>query len=186
MSNHRILPLIIFSLVSMTLSGCSVVMASRAPEKRDLSVLSPGSSRSRVVAELGAPTESRQTQAGQVDLYAFKQGYTTSSRVTRAVTWGLMDLVTTGLWEIAGTPLESSLQGEQVQAEVTYDQDERIRRIEYFAGAHLATGGPTLATWMRGKNVRQTAVIGDAPQSPALESREILPASASSEGTGRE
>lgn len=181
MNIRRIQCLVIACLVCGTLSGCSVVMATRAPEKKDLSVLVPGTSRSRVVAELGMPTESRKQPSGQVDLFAFKQGYATSSRVSRSVSWGLLDLATWGLWEIIGTPLETSLQGEEVQAEVCYDEFDKVQRIEYFAGAHLAHGGPTLAPWMRGSSVRQTAVIGDTPASPADQSREILPASATRE-----
>ena len=54
-------------------SGCSVMMAARAPEKKNLSVLSPGASRSQVVAELGPPLQSRTDQYGEKDVFAFSR-----------------------------------------------------------------------------------------------------------------
>ena len=144
-------------------SGCSVMMAARAPEKKDLSVLLPGASRSQVVAELGPPLQSRSDEYGEKDVFAFKQGYTLPTRVVRSATHAVADVATFAIWEVVGTPLEASLDGEDVRVEVAYDDTERVRRIEYFAGAHLANGGPTLASWMRRKSVRQTAVVGDYP-----------------------
>ena len=69
------------------------------------------------------------------------------------------DALTLGLWEVVGTPLESSLDGEGVQAEVRYDRDQYVRRVEFFSGAHLAQGGPTLAPWLRSANTQQTGVL---------------------------
>jgi hypothetical protein len=58
-----------------------------------------------------------------------------------------------------------------------------VQSIEYFAGAHLANGGPTLATWMRRDTTIQTAVVGSKSQVPALHPNEILPASAGASAT---
>ena len=159
-------------------TGCSVMMATRAPQKRDLSVLTPGTNRSRVIAELGVPVEARETEIGQVDLFSFNQGYTMGSRVSRCMLHGLLDLNTLCLWELVGTPLEASLDGEPVRAEVAYSPDGRIQSIEYFAGAHLANGPPTLAPWMRKKTTVQTAIIGNKPQTANFQENVILPASA--------
>jgi hypothetical protein len=164
--------------------GCSVVMASRAPQKKDLSVLTPGTNRSHVIAELGVPTESRQSHSGQVDLFSFNQGYSMGTRVSRCMVHGLLDLNTLCLWELIGTPLETSLSGEPVRAEVAYSPDGRVQSIEYFAGAHLANGGPTLATWMRRDATVQTAVVGNKPQAAGYHPNEILPASAGASSTG--
>jgi hypothetical protein len=146
-------------------SGCSVMMAARAPEKKNLSVLSPGASRSQVVAELGPPLQSRTDQYGEKDVFAFKQGYSLPTRVVRSTVHAAADVATVALWEVVGTPLESSLQGEDVRVEVAYDDSERVQRVEYFAGAHLANGGPTLASWMRRADLRQTAIVGNYPKS---------------------
>ena len=158
-------------------SGCSVMMAARAPEKKDLSVLTPGAARSQVVAELGPPLQSRTDQYGEKDVFAFKQGYTLPTRVVRSTVHAAADVATVAIWEVVGTPLESSLQGEDVRVEVAYDDAERVQRVEYFAGAHLANGGPTLAPWMRRANVRQTAVVGNYPETRESRDREIQHAS---------
>jgi|GEM_PF-1297128 len=151
------------SLVCLMLAGCSVMMASKAPGRKDMNVLTPGVSRSRIVAELGQPLQSRKTpDGGAKDVFAFKQGYTTGTKAGRAIFHGLADLNTLFLWELAATPLESSMQGEDVRVEVQYDNDELARRIEYFSGAHLAHGEPSLPGWLRRKEIQQTAVIGDS------------------------
>ena len=143
-------------------SGCAVMMAARAPEKRNLDVLQPGTSRAAVISELGQPVHTRMTQWGPLDIFAFKQGYSMPTRVTRSLAHGTADVATLGLWEVVATPLESTLQGEKVRVEVAYDSDQIVRRVEYFSGAHLANGRATLAEWMRTKSSQQAAVVGDA------------------------
>ena len=140
-------------------SGCSVMMAARAPGKKDLSLLTPGVARSQLVAELGTPQQSREKDGTAIDVFAFKQGYSLPVRMTRAVFHGAADVATIGIWEIASTPLEAAMQGEDVRAEVLYDHDERIRRVQYYSGAHLANGEPTLASWMRIRKPQQQAVV---------------------------
>lgn len=152
--------LLLACLAGFSSTGCAVFMASRAPGRKDMSVLTPGVSRSQVVAELGQPLQSRQSPLGNPkDVFAFKQGYSAGNRVGRVVLHGTADVVTGFLWELAGTPMEASMQGEDVRVEVEYDPEERIRRIEYFAGAHLAHGEPSLPAWWRRETPRQTAVI---------------------------
>ena len=71
----------------------------------------------------------------------------------------MADLATFGIWEVAGTPLEGALEGEDVRAEVRYDSQQYVQRVEYFSGAHLARGGPTLAPWLRSRSTQQTGVV---------------------------
>ncbi len=164
-------------------TGCAVMMAANAPGKKNMGVLTPGVSRSQVVAELGPPVQSRKYGWGAKDVFAFKQGYSTPAKVSRSVVHGAADFMTLGLWEIAGTPLEGSLQGEDVRAEVAYDASDTVQRVEYFSGAHLAHGGMTLAGWMRGGGTRQTAVIGDADFGSEAGYQEIIQTGATSDGT---
>jgi hypothetical protein len=157
---QRIFASSLIGLLSVNLCGCAVMMAARAPGKKDMSVLVPGASRSQVVAELGSPLQSNDGEFGPVDVFSFKQGYTPAIKATRAVAHATADVATLALWEFVGTPLESATQGEDVQVEVAYDAANRVERIEYFAGAHLAKNGPTLAPWLRGEGTRQTAIVG--------------------------
>lgn len=166
----------------MVSSGCSVMMAAKAPGKKNLDVLTPGMPRSAVVAELGTPLQSRQDTTGSpTDVFSFQQGYSLPVRVTRAFVHGAADVATIGLWEVAATPLEAGLQGENVKAAVVYDHDERVKRVEYFAGAHLAHGEPTLASWMRFQKPKQTAVVEYSPESSAVAVPDIMPASYATE-----
>ncbi|MFP6620536.1 MAG: hypothetical protein VB877_14410 [Pirellulaceae bacterium] len=153
-------------------TGCSVMMAAKAPGKKNLAVLTPGVTRARVIAELGAPLETSQDADQTRDIFAFKQGYSTATRVGRAGFHALADLATYGIWEVAGTPLEGALEGEDVRAEVRYDSQQYVQRVEYFSGAHLARGGPTLAPWLRSQSTRQTAIVEAAGEesSPAASS----------------
>ncbi|MCA9073728.1 MAG: hypothetical protein KDA93_01755 [Planctomycetaceae bacterium] len=174
----RILMLALFACGPVAISGCSAVMAARAPVKKDLSVLTPGIPRGRVISELGAPVHTHHQQGQEVDVFAFKQGYKTSTRYSRAFFHGVADVFTYGLWEIVGTPLEGTMQGEEVRAEVAYTPDGTIDRIEYYSGAHLSYGGPTLASWMRSKETRQTAIVEGSTGAPE---QTILPASGESD-----
>jgi hypothetical protein len=119
----------------------------------------PERSDARNLAVSGGGRTGQEPQ-GDIDVFAFKQGYSTPAKVSRALVHGAADVATAGLWEVVGTPIESSLQGEDVRAEVTYDTNDLVNRVEYYSGAHLANGGPALASWMRGSSTRQTAVIG--------------------------
>ena len=151
--------LVLGLLLISSSTGCSVMMAAKAPGKKDLSVLTPGVPRAKVIAELGSPLETSRDTSQIRDIFAFKQGYSTATRVGRAGLHAVADVATYGLWEVAATPLEGALDGEDVRAEVSYDLQEYVRRVEYFAGAHLANGGPTLAPWLRSKTTRQTAIV---------------------------
>ena len=127
-------------LWSVFASGCSVMMAARSPEKKNLSVLSLGVPRSQVIAELGPPVHQSNDEFGERDVFSFKQGYSLPVRVGRATVHAVGDLLTLGLWEVVSTPLESSLDGEGVQAEVRYDREQYVRRVEFSPGrtSHMA------------------------------------------------
>lgn len=157
-------------------SGCSVMMAARAPEKKNLTVLQPGANRSVVVSELGPPLQSNVDASGTHDIYSFKQGYSAPVRVTRFVGHLAADISTLALWELAGWPIESTLQGEEIRAQVDYDSQNRARRVEYFTGGYLAHGGPTRPIWMSFRDQSQTLLM-ESPQAPA----EPQPASGNSQ-----
>lgn len=161
--------LLTLGIVVTTSSGCSVMMAARAPERIDMNVLNLGEPRGRVVSELGVPVQSRESASGGSDVFAFKQGYSLPERAGRVAFHSMADVATIALWEIVGTPIETSLQGEDVRVQVDYDTSDRVRRIEYYEGAHLAGNRMALARWMRRKSTRQTAVIEDFSHSAPFE-----------------
>jgi uncharacterized caspase-like protein len=127
----------LLALFSSGLTGCSVFMATKQPEKRDLSVLESGTFRKFVVAELGVPYLSEMEAGKKVDYYGFTQGYNTLTKTTRAVFHGVADIATLGLWELIGTPTESAFDGTEVRLKVTYDYADRVETVELLKGEEV-------------------------------------------------
>ncbi len=112
-------------------SGCSVVMATKQPGYKDLSVLDSGHRRADVVAELGTPLLTEEKDGKKVDIFAFTQGYSKGNKVGRAVFHGVADVFSFGLWEVVGTPTEAIANGKEMKVEVTYDQDDKVEKVNY-------------------------------------------------------
>jgi hypothetical protein len=139
------------------LSGCAATMAMHQPDAKDLSVLQPGTPRGRVVAELGPPLTSYPSDAGGVDVFNFTQGYTRINRTARAMGHAAGTVMTAGVWEIAGIPIEVWYSGTDVKLEVAYDMYGQVAGVQVFDGAeafrgrilaehvHLAGGPPPIA-----------------------------------------
>jgi hypothetical protein len=130
--------------IACHLTGCAATMAARQPEMKNLSVLQPGMSRSRVIAELGPPLDTRPTGRGGVDVFAFKQGYSRANRTARALGHAAGTIVTAGFWEIAGIPLESWFDGTDVKLEVSYGPGGEVEGVTVFEGSD-AFGGKILS-----------------------------------------
>ncbi|MEG0343459.1 MAG: hypothetical protein RR633_14850 [Acinetobacter sp.] len=107
-------------------SGCSVVMASKQPSKKNTTMLNTGIPRSLVVAEFGAPVISEMKEGKRYEIYTFVQGYSTASKVGRAFWHGAADVATVGLWEIIGTPTETVFNGKKMSYEIFFDQNDNI------------------------------------------------------------
>ena len=136
MQLRRIIRLCIVALLAMEMAGCSVYMAATQPSKKDLNVLKVGTPRNVVVAELGAPIESKKHGARTIDIYKFTQGYHGVFKGARAVGHGAADVVTLGLWELIGTPIEGAADGTEMTVEVTYDQSLHVLSTNAIQGGH--------------------------------------------------
>src|SRR5690348_4886283 len=108
------------------LAGCAVYMAANQPDKKDVGVLKSGTPRSAVLAELGTPIETTMRGGSKVDVFSFTQGYSSIEKGGRAVLHGAADVLTLGLWEVVGTPIEGYANGTKVSVEITYDRDDRV------------------------------------------------------------
>jgi len=116
-------------LLSLAQSGCSVFMAAEQPDKKDLGILTMGTSRKAILEEFGQPLTSRLVGMNRVDLFTFTQGYSKEAKVGRAFAHGTLDIATSGVWEIAGTPTEAVFSGKKLSYEVTYDRNDRVQRV---------------------------------------------------------
>lgn len=116
-------------------SGCSVVMAARQPDKKDLNRLAIGTPRDTVLAEFGKPVSSEtDAQGNKVDVFQFKQGFDTPTKAVRSLVHGVADVFTLGLWEVVGTPAEAIFSGKDMAIKVTYDESDKVKDVVYLKG----------------------------------------------------
>ena len=113
-------------LISLCAGGCSVYMAANQPERKNLDVLQKGRMRSEVLAEMGQPLATEIRDGQRVDVFSFKQGQDEAFNFGRAVGHGVADVLTLGIWEVAGTPTEMALKAKRISFEVTYDASDRV------------------------------------------------------------
>jgi hypothetical protein len=115
-------------LALIALSGCSVGMALSGKENPDLGSVKVGAARGEVELHLGPPVRSAAIASGsRTDVYEYEIGNEPSAG--RAIGHGALDVLTLGLWEIVGTPIEG-FQGEKYEATITYDQNDKVVDIK--------------------------------------------------------
>ena len=124
MRRFKILGLLMASALLLSaplLSGCSVGMAVSGQEDPNLAVCKAGSTRLDIERELGAPRDTAFLEDGSLEcVYEYEVGNEPSTG--RAVLHGGMDILTLGLWEVVGTPIEAS-QGTKYEMTVVYGPD---------------------------------------------------------------
>ena len=112
----------------LLLGGCSVGMALSGEQDPDLGAIRVGATRGEVELQLGPPIQSASLDQGlRADVYAYEIGNEPSAG--RAIGHGVLDVLTLGLWEVAGTPIEG-VQGETYHATITYDRDDKVANIK--------------------------------------------------------
>lgn len=111
------------------LSSCSVYMASQQPDKKDVSLFKKGTPRSVLLGEFGYPMAQTEHDGKKWDIWRFRQGYSGGAKTGRAVGHATMDVLTLGLWEVAGTPIETAADGNMVSYEIAYDNHGNISDV---------------------------------------------------------
>ena len=124
-----VLQIVLFTLLSILISGCSVFMAAKQPGIKDVDLFRAGTSRSMLLAEFGTPAVSEIRDGKKFEIYRFVQGYSTAAKAGRALFHGAADVVTLGLWEIVGTPTESAFSGNELAYEVSFDENDRVDQV---------------------------------------------------------
>lgn len=130
-------PLFLFIPIYLVVafSGCAAVTALRQPSRKNLQVLSQGTSRENVIAYLGAPASSEKEGAKTIDIYQFRQGYSGGNKATRATTHLILDVFTLFIWEIIGWPAEAVFNGSDMSVKVVYDEEKKIEDFTYLKRA---------------------------------------------------
>lgn len=116
-------------ILLLPISGCSVFMAAKQPEKKDVSLLKEGTSRAMLISEFGAPLISEYRDGKRFEIFKFTQGYSTGAKAGRAFLHGAANVVTLGLWELVGTPTEITFSGDDMAFQVRYDENDIVDEI---------------------------------------------------------
>jgi hypothetical protein len=109
-TEHRELPILqlIFPALSwcslaslfVALPGCSVAMALKQPEKKNLHALEPGTPRATVIDEFGLPRKTDEYRGEKVDAFKISEGTSKEDKLLRAGLHLTADAFTFGLWEL--------------------------------------------------------------------------------------
>lgn len=126
----QIKSILIVSFLSVSLIGCSVHRAANQPSEKDTTLMTQGVHRDHLIAEFGAPISSETHEDGRKDIYSFIQGYSKGNKAGRAFFHGAADLLTIGLWEIVGTPVEGTFDGKRMSIRVIYDANDLVKSSE--------------------------------------------------------
>jgi hypothetical protein len=114
----------------LIISGCSVFMAAKQPDKKNVELFKVGTPRNLLLAEFGLPIASEVREDGKkYEVFSFVQGYSTGAKAGRAAFHGAADVLTLGLWEVVGTPTEGAFDGTEMAYEVRYDKDNKVDQV---------------------------------------------------------
>lgn len=116
--------LLVVALIAMSLTGCSAVMAAKGKREANVSALQIGDTKNMVLAKIGyQPIRTYMDKDKQIEIYEIEVGNEPSSG--RAIAHGTLDLLTLGLWEVIGTPLEAT-NGEKSYLTVEYENGRLV------------------------------------------------------------
>lgn len=120
------------SVAVLVLSGCSIGKAVNQPKAKDLSVLDTGTSRDRVLVELGQPVVTEKDANGnQTDFFKFIQGQHGAAKAGKGILYGALAVTTLGLSEIVTNPVEGTAgAGKEMQLKVTYDTQNKVQHVD--------------------------------------------------------
>ena len=119
----------ILGVLCFLLTGCSVFMAASGHREPNLGAFGVGSTRGQVEQQMGPPKMSLTLDRGRrQDLYEYVLDGERSPG--RAIGHGIMDVLTLGLWELIGTPIEVANLGEVKQLRVTYGADGKVVSLD--------------------------------------------------------
>ena len=92
----------------------------------NLAALAIGQSRDIVLLNLGQPTKTFAKEGMRTDVFHLERGNQPSAG--RAAGHAAMDVLTLGLWEVVGTPIEG-FTGDTFTLSIEYDADETVTSI---------------------------------------------------------
>lgn len=122
--------LVCLCTTSLGLPGCTVYKVAAAAPRKDLTVLNPGTTRDRVIAELGPPVRTEVIGDYRKDLFTFIQGRSRGSKGGLATIIALEDIATLGVAEMYLAGSEEEYAGKKITVAVYYDASDMVTRSE--------------------------------------------------------
>ena len=129
----KIVTILLLHVLTLSFSGCSVVMALKKPDKKNMAVFSQGISRENVLVQIGPPLSSEKNGPERVDIYTFVQGHSRSWKVSRALFYGVADFFTFFIWELVAMPAELVMNGSHRSVKVVYDDQDKIEDVTFLS-----------------------------------------------------
>lgn len=128
---------ILLASLCLSISGCSVYSAAKAPAPVDYQDLVIGASRDSVVRTLGHPSysdiKSADKKVTTTDNFEFTDGYHAGYK-SRILLYLAGDIFSAGLAEVIFWPMEEYwLQGSGKKAVVHYDDKNKLQKISVFS-----------------------------------------------------
>ncbi|HBM90998.1 MAG TPA: hypothetical protein DD400_03865 [Rhodospirillaceae bacterium] len=120
-------------LCCLMLSGCAVAMsASRSASKGDTAIIQEGAERMFIEDTFGPPNMTSSLDDGKTKvIYKIDpDAHSTGARGAAVAEHLVADVLTLGLWEIVGTPLELAAQDEYTNYIIIYGKDNKIEKVE--------------------------------------------------------
>ncbi len=111
--------------------GCSVGMAMSGHPDPNVGALDIGQDRDVVIVNLGQPSQTTANDEGRTDVFRLQRGNQPSAG--RATGHAVMDVLTLGLWEIVGSPIEG-FTGDEFTLVVAYDSEDKVTKISSSPG----------------------------------------------------
>ena len=123
----RIMYAISIVMITVMLSGCAVGMALYGKRTPNISNIRREMHRDEVIMTFGNPIKTMtKDDGGRIDEFEYQVGNDPSAG--RAVGHAVMDVLTWGVWEIIGTPIEA-FQGKTCHITIEYDKDDKVTKI---------------------------------------------------------
>ena len=129
MTSHSQFPFF-FALMLIVTAGCSVDRAMHAPSKKNLDILQKGSSRYKLIGELGPPVYTDSKNEIITEVFIFEQGHSDTAKYLRAAGYGVAALYTIGLSEIFSPAIEGNITYSKIQVEIQYDQNQQVSHVK--------------------------------------------------------
>ena len=124
---------ILACLLLLPLCGCAVAMsASRSTSKGDPAMMQVGADRAIIEESFGAPNMTASLDGGKTKVIDKIDPEAHSAGARNAAVAGhvVADVLTLGLWEVVGTPLELAAQDKYTNYVLIYGADNKVQTIE--------------------------------------------------------